>query len=54
LSLGPAAGWNLSAGDLNANAPSKLPSVDVLQGEFNRLLEKLKKSDYILVTSPHG
>ncbi len=42
LTGGSAIGWNFSAGELNASASPKAPSFDVLLGEFNRLLEKLK------------
>lgn len=42
LTGGSAVGLNFSVGDLNASQSSKLPSLDVLQGEFSRLLDKLK------------
>ncbi len=42
LSGGSAVGLNFQVGDLNVNQSSKLPSLDVLQGEFSRLLAKLK------------
>jgi hypothetical protein len=42
LSSGSAAGLNFQVGDLNVTASSRLPSLDVLQGEFSRLLDKLK------------
>jgi len=42
LTGGSAVGLNFSVGDLNASTSSRLPSLDVLQGEFSRLLDKLK------------
>ncbi len=33
---------NFSVGDLNTSVSSKLPSLDVFQGEFSRLIDKLK------------
>lgn len=42
LSGGSAVGLNFSVGDLNASQSSRLPSLEVLQGEFSRLLDKLK------------
>ncbi len=42
LTGGSAVGLNFSVGDLNTSQSSKLPSLDVLQGEFSRLLDKLK------------
>ena len=43
LSGGSAVGLNFSVGDLNVSTSSRLPSLDVLQGDLSRLLEKLKK-----------
>ncbi len=42
LTGGSAVGLNFSVGDLDASVSSRLPSLDVLQGEFARLLDKLK------------
>ena len=42
LTGGSAVGLNFSVGDLNTTVSSRLPSLDVLQGEFSRLLDKLK------------
>jgi hypothetical protein len=42
LTGGSTVGLNFSVGDLNSSISSKLPSLDVLQGEFSRLLDKLK------------
>lgn len=42
LTGGSAVGLNFQVGDLNVNQSSRLPSLDVLQGEFSRLLDKLK------------
>ena len=42
LSGGSAVGLNFSVGDLNISQSSRSPSLDVLQGEFSRLLDKLK------------
>lgn len=42
LTGGSAVGLNFSIGDLNTSQASRLPSMDVLQGEFSRLLDKLK------------
>lgn len=42
LTGGSAVGLNFSVGDLNASTSSSLPSLDVLQGEFSRLIDKLK------------
>ncbi len=42
LSGGSAVGLNFSLGDLSTSQSSKVPSLDVLQGEFSRLLDKLK------------
>jgi hypothetical protein len=42
LTGGSAVGLNFSVGDLNTSQSSRLPSLDVLQGEFSRLLDKLK------------
>lgn len=43
LTGGSAVGLNFTAGDINASVASKLPSLDVLQGELSRLIDKLKK-----------
>jgi hypothetical protein len=42
LTGGSAVGLNFQVGDLNTTQSSRLPSLDVLQGEFSRLLDKLK------------
>jgi hypothetical protein len=42
LTGGSAVGLNFQVGDLNTSQSSKLPRLDVLQGEFSRLLDKLK------------
>jgi hypothetical protein len=42
LSGGSAIGLNFQVGDLDVTQSSKLPSLDVLQGECSRLIEKLK------------
>ena len=42
LTGGSTVGLNFSVGDLNASQSSKLPSLDVLQGEFSRFIDKLK------------
>jgi len=42
LNGGSAVGLNFSIGDLNTSQSSRLPSLDVLQGELSRLLDKLK------------
>lgn len=42
LTGGSAVGLNFQVGDLNVNQSSRLPSLEVLQGEFSRLLDKLK------------
>ncbi|MCW3998934.1 MAG: hypothetical protein NWE93_01685 [Candidatus Bathyarchaeota archaeon] len=42
LSGGSAVGLNFQVGDLNVTQSSNTPSLDVLQGEFSRLLDKLK------------
>jgi len=42
LTGGSAVGFNFSVGDLNASASSRLPSLEVLQNEFSRLIDKLK------------
>ena len=42
LTGGSTVGLNFQVGDLNVNQSSKLPSLDVLQGELSRLLDKLK------------
>ena len=42
LSGGSAVGLNFQAGDLNVTQSSRLPSLEVLQDELSRLLEKLK------------
>jgi hypothetical protein len=39
---GSAVGLNFSVGDLSTSASSSLPSLDVLQSEFGRLLDSLK------------
>jgi hypothetical protein len=44
LSGGSAVGLNFQVGDVNVTQSSKLPSLDVLQGELSRLLDKLKTS----------
>jgi hypothetical protein len=43
LTGGSAVGLNFTVGDVNASMASKLPSLDVLQGEVSRLIDKLKK-----------
>ncbi len=43
LSGGSAVGLNFQMGDLNVTQSSNTPSLDVLQGELSRLLEKMKK-----------
>jgi hypothetical protein len=42
LSGGSAIGLNFTVGDLNVTQSSKVPSLDVLQAECARLIEKLK------------
>ena len=42
LSGGSAVGLNFGVGDLNVTQSSNTPSLDVLQGELTRLLDKLK------------
>jgi hypothetical protein len=42
LTGGSTVGLNFQVGDLNVTSPSRLPSLDVLQSEFSRLLDKLK------------
>ena len=43
LSGGSAVGLNFKVGDLDVTQSSKLPSLDVLQGELSRIIETLKK-----------
>jgi len=43
LTGGSAVGLNFQVGDVDTSIASKLPSLDVLQGELSRLIEKLKK-----------
>ncbi len=42
LTGGSAVGLDFQVSDLKVNQSSRLPSLDVLQGEFSRLLDKLK------------
>jgi hypothetical protein len=42
LTGGSTVGLNFQVGDLNISTSLGLPSLDVLQGEFARLLDKLK------------
>ncbi|MDI9578389.1 MAG: hypothetical protein QM398_09685 [Thermoproteota archaeon] len=42
LTGGSAVGLNFSVGDLTISASSSLPSLDVLQSEFGRILDSLK------------
>ncbi len=42
LTGGSAMGLNFQVGDLNVNQSLRVPSLDVLEGEFSRLLHKLK------------
>lgn len=42
LTGGSTVGLNFSVGDLNSSISSKMSSLDVLQAEFSRLLDKLK------------
>jgi len=43
LTGGSAIGLNFQVGDLNVNQSSRAPSLEVLEGEFSRLLNKLKR-----------
>lgn len=42
LTGGSSVGLNFSVGDLSTSASSSLPSLDVLQSEFGRILDGLK------------